>query len=153
MFRIVFYCKNVLDSESSKKSYVTYICQLLTNLDHISTVAILGKLLCQIAACDNLLNSDFVIIRFPLSQRWKKSHLKYEIHYQISRISKMRIWFIQMRHSQFQQYPTCIFLCVSNIARTSYPTFPVSFIQTLIPLPPPFPTGFLLLARKINKRT
>lgn len=138
--------KNVLDSESCKKSSVTYICQLLTNLYHISTIAVLGKMLHQIAAYDNLVNYDFVIIRLPLSQGWEKSHLKDEIHCQISTISKMRICFIQMRHSQLQQYPTCIFLCVSNIARTSvYLLRHISsffYSNSYLSAPTFFPQGF-----------
>lgn len=49
-----------------------YICQQLTNLYHISTILILGKLLCQIAVYGNLVKLDLVIIRFLLSQRWEK---------------------------------------------------------------------------------
>lgn len=51
---------------------MTYICQLLTDLYHTSTIPILGELLCQSAVYGNLVNSDFVIIRFLLSQRWQK---------------------------------------------------------------------------------
>lgn len=115
---------------------MTYICQLLTDLYHTSTIPILGKLLCQSAVYGNLVNSDFVIIRFLLSQRWQKCFYPNETPL-IPTKSYLHIP---------NSFKSCKNICILPTQSSQFLLF------KLIPLPPPFPTGFLLLARKISTR-